>query len=66
MSRIRHQDLVLDSSTCRMRRAGKYLYDFEQEAFQGLPRSLQKQVEGNPDVARAISKARDYLNVSQP
>lgn len=42
---------------------GKYLYDFEQEAFVGLPRALRKQIEDDPYVAQAIDKARDYLNL---
>jgi hypothetical protein len=45
---------------------GKYLYDFETNQFEGLPPGLARQVAGNSDVASAIAKARDYLNVPQP
>jgi hypothetical protein len=45
---------------------GKYLYDFDSNEFVDLPRSLAKKVADNPDVARAISKGRDYLNVEHP
>jgi hypothetical protein len=45
---------------------GKYLYDFETNEFEGLPRSLQKEIADNPAVARAIAKARVYLNVPAP
>jgi RHS repeat-associated protein len=45
---------------------GKYLYDFEANEFTGLPRSLHRRVANDPEVARAISKGRDYLNVEHP
>ncbi len=42
----------------------KYLYDFETGQFDGLPRSLQKQIANNPAVARAINQGGRVLGVS--
>ena len=42
---------------------GKYLFNFETNQFEGLPPGLARQIADNPQVARAIAKARDYLNV---
>lgn len=44
---------------------GKYLYDFEAEEFSGLPRSLAKQIAGDPTVARSIAKGRTYLGLDR-
>jgi hypothetical protein len=45
---------------------GKYLYDFQTNQFEGLPPGLARRVADDPQVAAAIAKARDYLNVPQP
>lgn len=42
---------------------GKYLYDFDANAFVGLPRSLQRQIANDPAVARAIAAGRRYLGM---
>lgn len=42
---------------------GKYLYNFEAEAFEGLPKSLARQVARDPAVARAIATGKRYLGV---
>ncbi len=42
---------------------GKYLYDFEAGQFPGLPRSLQKQIENDSAVGRAIATGRRYLGL---
>lgn len=66
MSRTRRLVPGLASYTYKIRQGASTPYDFEQDAFQGLPRSLRKQVEGDPGVAGAISKARRFLNVPEP
>ena len=43
----------------------KYLYNFEDNAFEGLPSSLEKQIANDPAVANALAKARIYLNLPQ-
>jgi Pre-toxin TG len=41
----------------------KYLYNFETGEFEGLPRSLAKQIAKDPRVGRAIAKGRTYLGI---
>jgi hypothetical protein len=42
---------------------GKYLYDFGEGEFRGLPRAIAKLIEGNADVGRAIVTAGRYLGI---
>lgn len=41
----------------------KYLYDFDTEQFQGLPRSLAEKLADDPAAKRAIVTGKRYLGV---
>lgn len=45
------------------RGGAKYLYDFNQDEFVGLPSSIAREVGRDPAVARAITKGRAYLGL---
>jgi hypothetical protein len=55
---VRSRRLHLQDSS-----GNKYLYDFQTNEFAGLPKTLAKKVLNDPGVARAIAKAKAYLNV---
>jgi len=43
---------------------GKYLYNFETGAFDGIPNALVKQIASDPAVARAIATGSRYLGLA--
>ena len=45
--------------------SSKFLYDFETEQFVGISRSLQRTIDRDPAVQRAIATGRRYLGLDQ-